>query len=163
MLRSLLAERFHVAVHMETRELPIYALVVARRDGKLGPQLHPSEDCTALPRRTSLCGGRATPGHLTFGGMPISALFQPALLREVQRTVVDRTGLTGFFDGSLQWTPGEARVLAFGDPPPDTPPPIVDGPSIFTALEEQLGLKLEPGRGPVEVLVIDRVDHLIPD
>jgi bla regulator protein blaR1 len=174
MLRSLLAERFELAVHNESREVPIYALVLARSDGTLGPQLRRSDDCTApgrgratapLPPNAPLCGGRGSPGRLVFGGVPLSSVIgAPALTRELKRIVVDRTGLTGAFDGTLEWTPVDMPLPPPGPAPPDAPPPPrADGPSIFTAVQEQLGLKLESTKGPADVLVIDRVEHPAED
>jgi uncharacterized protein (TIGR03435 family) len=83
------------------------------------------------------------------------------LANQVRRVVVDKTGLTGFYDADLEFTP-EFRP----QPPPGAPPlpgPPEDGPSIYTAIQEQLGLKLESRRGPVDVIVIERVEALIPD
>jgi uncharacterized protein (TIGR03435 family) len=164
MIRSLLAERFGFVAHNEARELSIYALVLARNDKRLGPSLSASTaDCdqTAAgggrggaappaplrPGERPTCGMRMLGGQMIAGGMPISQL-ATSLSPSVQRIVLDRTGLTGNYDFDLTWTP---------DRPVDGP---VDpnGPSIFTALQEQLGLKLESGRGPVDVLVIDRVE-----
>jgi uncharacterized protein (TIGR03435 family) len=166
MLRTLLAERFKLTVHHETRELPIYALVMARSDGKLGPAFHKTEaDCVAaLAARGNaspipggpFCGIRNGPGRLILSAVPMPVL-ATTLSRSVGRTVVDRTGLTGNFDGNLEWTPDQMPPT----PPPGAPPlPPIDpnGPSIFTALQEQLGLKLESTKGPVDVLVIDHVE-----
>jgi uncharacterized protein (TIGR03435 family) len=171
MLQSLLAERFQIVVHSEQRERQIYALVLARPDGKLGPRLRAVMDCTpegkgrettSLPQ-AGQCGGRGgVDGHLEFGGLPLSMglVRNSALLREVRRVIVDRTGLSGAFEGSLDWTPTEAAtsqaVGLFSAPPPD-------GASVFTALQEQFGLKLESSRGPVEVLVIDHAEPPQPD
>ena len=84
----------------------------------------------------------------------------PALLREVGRIVVDRTGLTGAFEGSLDWTPSELRASGANLLDPVSPPPQpLDKASIFTALQEQLGLKLVSSVGPVEVFVIDKVER----
>jgi bla regulator protein blaR1 len=174
MLRSLLADRFKLAIHQEKRELPVYALVVARSDGRLGPQLQRSAvDCQAIVTAQlgrggpapmvngrPQCGMRNAPGNLIGGGFPLSQLVT-ALSQFAQRTVVDRTGLTGNFDVELHWTPEQLLT-----PPPGAPPlPPVDpnGPSLFTAVQEQLGLKLESTKDSVEVLVIDHVEHPTPD
>ena len=165
-------DRFQLTVHNESRELPIYELVMARSDGRLGPQLSRSDDCAAPgrgrrdapPANASLCGGRSSPGRIVFGGIPLSAAVVQPLSREVRRIVVDRTGLSGAFDGTLEWTPAEMPLPPPGPAPPDAPPPPrADGPSIFTAVQEQLGLKLESTKGPVNVLVIDRVEHPTED
>jgi uncharacterized protein (TIGR03435 family) len=182
-MRSLLAERFKLSVHREKRELPIYELVLARSDGKLGPELRPSSaDCRAiiearkaqgqkpdLPKagERPQCGARVGFGELAAGGQPLLELI--ALLSStVQRNVVDRTGLSGNFDIYLKWTPDQLPPRPAGLPA-DQPLRInglaidPDGPSIFTALQEQLGLKLESAHGPVDVLVIDHVERPSPD
>jgi bla regulator protein blaR1 len=180
MLRNLLADRFQLALHRENREMPIYALVLARPDGKLGPQLKVSAtDCAAMmaagrgrgtppplpqPGERMPCGMRMFPGNLSGGSSSMTQLTN-VLARFVQRTVVDQTGLTGNYDLDLQWTPDQ-MPQGRGDPPPGAPPlPAIDpnGPSIFTAVQEQLGLKLESSKGPVSVVVIDRVEHPTED
>jgi uncharacterized protein (TIGR03435 family) len=97
-------------------------------------------------------------GQLLAGGMPISRLATETLSQLTGRIVVDRTGLTGGYDIDLKWTPTPDQ-LPPGPPPPGVEPPAIDpdGPSLFTALQEQLGLKLDTARGPVDVLVIDRL------
>ncbi len=172
MMRSLLAERFKLAVHRETREFPAYALELARRDGRLGPQLRPSAvDCAAIaaargsgggapPASAAArppCGVRAAGGQMIAGGLPLSQL-AVLLSSMVQRVVIDRTGLTGSFDLDLNWTPDRTPQAA--GPLPQSDP---NAPSIFTALQEQLGLKLESVKNPVEVLVIDHVERPTPD
>lgn len=171
MLRTLLADRFKLRVHTETKEQQVYALVLARPDGRLGPQLTPSTvDCappspdsgpgtTPSPARSS-CGMNvntsATSGTLTGIGQPLSRLATALAGFGVEGMVVDRTGLTGNFDITLQWTPEILRAAAAGTP-------AGDGPSLFTAMQEQLGLKLESSRGPVEYLVIDSAELPTPD
>jgi uncharacterized protein (TIGR03435 family) len=178
MLRTLLAERFKLAVHRETRELPVFALVVARSDGKLGPQLRYSDaNCVAAatgppsgrtpgrpdPSQPPQCGsGRLGLGRFTARAQKIEAL-SLILSTRVSRSVLDRTGLTGYFDFDLEWTPAAGEP---GLPPPNGPAndrPDDSGPSIFTALQEQLGLKLDPQRGPVGVLIIDHAEQPTPD
>ena len=176
MVRTLLGERFGLVVHQETRELPVYALVVAREDRKFGPDINPSKlDCEnqAQTRRGGpppipanpdqpTCGMRIAPGRMVIGGAPMSQL-ATVLSNFVQRVVIDRTQLAGTFDFRLSWTPDR---IPQGAPPPGAPPiPPVDpnGPSLFAALQEQLGLKLESTRAPFEVLVIDRVERPMPD
>jgi uncharacterized protein (TIGR03435 family) len=175
MIRSLLEERFKLAVHHETRELPIYALVLARSDKKLGPKLNASTvDCQAMVKAAMgrggpqgpppsvngrpVCGMRIGAGQMMAGGFPLSQLAF-SLAQMVQRVVLDRTGLTGNYDLELTYTPDQ---MPQGTPPPGAPaPPPIDpnGPSIFTALQEQLGLRLDAQRGPVDVLVIDSVER----
>jgi uncharacterized protein (TIGR03435 family) len=142
-LRGLLEDRFQLEYHWESRQLPAYNLVLARRDGKLGPQLrHRTNDCSADPP----CDIRFKAlGDLTLGG-PMAYIVE-TLSRFAGRLVVDRTGLEGLFDVKLQWTPDAARD---GNP---------TGASLADAVQDQLGLKLESTTGPIEVLVIDRVEH----
>ena len=150
MLRALLADRFKFAAHYETRERPIYNLVVARTDRRLGPRLrHVADtiDCATYKPKNAIdapvCGARTRAGStLTFtsGGLRMASLAD-MISTYAGRPIVDRTGLTGFFDLTLEFTPGP------------------DGLSIFTALQEQLGLKLEPARGPLDVVVIERIER----
>jgi uncharacterized protein (TIGR03435 family) len=148
MLQSLLAERFDLVVHTETKDMPIYALVRAREDGKLGASLTVSDiDCAGPAPRPRPCGSHINlgPKGATIVAVSTSmARLAASLSSQLDRIVLDRTGLAGGFDVDLRWTPEQAA---------DT-----SGPSLFTALQEQLGLKLESTRGPVEVLVIDRVE-----
>ena len=146
-MQSLLAERFNLKLHRETRELPVYALVI---DGTPGPRLTPSPiDCEAWargrigqpptplqPGERPTCGTTATPGRLTGGSITMSQLAQ-TLSRYTQRMVLDQTGLTSGFDYDLEFATDPA------------------GGSIFTALPQQLGLRLDSRRAPVDVLVID--------
>jgi uncharacterized protein (TIGR03435 family) len=174
MLRTLLEERFKLVVHQETRDLPIYALTLARSDGKLGPKLVRSDvDCEKViadladairktgrppvgpPGQAPPCSTGGPPGKFTGNDITMQ-MFADVLISSVNRmdavdrVVVDRTGLSGGFDLALDWTPDELSAAA-------------SGTSIFTALQEQLGLKLEPARGPVDVIVIDRVERPTPD
>ncbi|MBI4266640.1 MAG: TIGR03435 family protein [Acidobacteria bacterium] len=174
MVRSLLAERFQLAVHEEKREMPIYALVHSRSDGRLGPQIQRSTaECTppgrggpppapTAPGERPRCGMMGGLGQLRAGSMTMGDLAR-TLSAQVQRVVVDKTGLTDRYDFDLTYTPDQ---LPQGPAPPGAPPlPAVDpnGPSIFTALQEQLGLKLEAQRGLVDVVVVDRVERPTPD
>ena len=176
MVRRLLAERFGLQTHLESRELPTYELLMARRDGRLGPNLKaatvdcrpfltgerprdesPREDASGFPRCST--GGRSVAGAFTprLNGQPISAL---ARLLEpiVRRRVIDRTGLQGIFDVELTVS---LEVAGLTSPPPGAQ--INEAPSVFTALQEQLGLRLEAARGPVDVLVIDLAVQPTPD
>ena len=145
MLRTRLEDRFRLTVHTETREMQVYALVMARRDGQPGPQLRRSTiDCKAAAAGAgSPCGGQNGPGFSKGVGRVISG-FVLFLASQVRRPVVDRTGLTGTWDIDLTFNPDL----------PDDP-----RPSLFTALQEQLGLRLEPSRAPIQVLVIDRIER----
>jgi len=150
MLRNLLADRFKLRARVEPRELPIFALVMARPDRRLGPQLRPSEiDC----KQTGRCGIGGGPGRFRLEATTM-ALLADSLTELTDRPVFDRTGLEGSFDGALEWmpTPDETQRLGGGDP---SRPPIESGPSLFTALQEQLGLRLSAERGPVDFLVIE--------
>jgi len=186
MLRALLADRFKLVVHTETRELPVYHLVKARPDGNLGPALKPAAvDCGAGRGRggppagapggpgpvpgpaagAAGCMMMIGPGRITVGGQPLSALVN-SLATQVGRPVYDKTGLTGSFDVALSFMAEAGRGGPAGPPPPGAPPlppPDPDAPSLFTALQEQLGLKLEAERGPVEVIVIDSVEQPTED
>jgi uncharacterized protein (TIGR03435 family) len=173
MLRGLLAERFNLAVHNETRQLPVFALVLARRDGRLGPQLRPSAvDCAtppaAAPGVLPSCSTSVAPGAIAARSRTIAQLADALSTltntgSSLDRPIIDRSGLTGNFDVDLQFTPERIPGAGPGGPPQGAPPIDPDGASIFTAIQEQLGLKLDPQRGPVEVLVIDRVERPTAD
>jgi uncharacterized protein (TIGR03435 family) len=217
-LRQLLEERFALKTHKETRELPIYALVLARSDGRLGANLKPaSPECSTMmttrgrgpggsgpppgargttavgvggpppdgrggpggpppdgrggPGRgggpppldfdaAPACGQRmAGPGRFRAGGTTIEQ-FAQLISGNAQRIVLDKTGLTGYYDIMLNYTPTPDQMPQ-GPPPPGAqlPPIDPDGPQFFTAIQEQLGLKLDGQRGPVEVVVIDSIEQ----
>jgi uncharacterized protein (TIGR03435 family) len=101
------------------------------------------------------------PGRMMSGGTPIEMLAN-GLARLVSRVVIDRTGLTGNYEASLEYTPDQSQMPP-GGLPPGFPAPPVDGPSLFTALKEQLGLKLDSDHAPVRVLVIDSIEPPTPD
>jgi uncharacterized protein (TIGR03435 family) len=165
MLQNLLAERFTMRAHMETREQPVYALVTVRSDKSLGPQLQrASVDCALVlsarakppespPTRASAfehCDNQIrSPGHVAIRGMPLDALANYLSGAVQDRVVVNRTGLQGNFDLELRFEPPSGG--ATGNPG--------QFPSLFTAIQEQLGLKLEAQKGAVEVLVIDSIDR----
>ena len=164
MLQALLAERFQLAVHSETRRLPAYTLLLARSDGRLGAKLRPSSAECAAQRSAGgaaatqsndagvICGPRpGGPGGLILVGSPISQLAGLLSLVLGGQTVIDQTGLTGRYDIDLSYEP--ERSL-----PGASEVDVRDRPSLFTALQEQLGLTLEPRKEPIEVLVIDRVE-----
>jgi len=168
-LRNLLEDRFKLKVHRETREMDIYALVMAKPGGGPGPNLKPTtQDCAAAaaaaqrgaPPPSSaatgvpFCGIQGGPGRIRFGGLPASALAQ-AFSGPAGRMVVERTGLTGAWDFELNYA-AEGRGAPGGA---DAAPADPNAPSLFTAIQEQLGLKLESTKGPVEVLVIDSVER----
>jgi uncharacterized protein (TIGR03435 family) len=160
-LRRLLAERFKLVLRHQTKDFPVYALVTVRPDGKLGPRLHKSTtDCTTAANR-SLCSIQGFQGGLQSRGLPIGYL-AANLSPLLQRVVLDRTGLTGNYDFDLTWTPDQL-LPGRGEPPPGAPRIDPNGPSLFTAMQEQLGLKLESTKGPVDVLVIDHVEKPASD
>ena len=180
MMRALLADRFKLRVHMEQHTLPYFALVMARPDNSLGPKLSRAQlDCDALidkggpfppemmqrpePGKSPVCGGLDGIGHLGGFGRPLRAL-ATSLTVWVERVVVDETGQSGTFNWDLQWIPDQQRRFdAVGGPSEPDQQVQLNGTSVFTPLEEQLGLKLESRRGPVDVLVIDRAEQPTPD
>ena len=201
MLQSLLADRFKLKVHRESRQGDVYRLVKARPDGKLGEAIKPAAvDCAAMIGRgrpggpgpapgsgpvavgsapVPAPGGRGgapapgpgapmagcqmmmTPGRVQMGGQPISTLAN-TLSNQLGRPVVDDTGLAGSYDLTLSYMPDAGgRGMPIGPLPPGAPdlPPIdPNAPSLPTALQEQLGLKLESGKGPIDVIVIDSIE-----
>lgn len=177
MMQSLLADRFKLAAHHETRQVPAYGLRLLK-PGKTGPQLQPHPSgaaCSATPPSASdasppltaagkfpaLCGGifnmpPTAPGRWRIGArnVPLSVI-ATALGLPLGRPALDQTGLRGNFDFALEWTPET------GDPMPPNADfqPDPSGPSLFGALKSQLGLKLEPQKSPVDVFVVDRIEH----
>jgi len=138
-LRMLLADRFQLKIHRVTKELPVYALTVARS----GPRISPAADDEVARGRLRIRRWDAGTSVITGTAVPLARLVN-ALSNQVGRTVVDKTGLQGDYDFKITFTPDMGLQGAAGD-----------GPSIFAALQEQLGLRLESEKGPVEVLVVD--------
>jgi bla regulator protein blaR1 len=163
MLQALLADRFQLRVHRQTKEMPIYALLVANNGPKLQASREACFDPTAgIPPPPTLpgqspsrpCGGFNNSSNQMLGASVGVSRFAANLSRFTGRTVVDRTGLKGTYDVALRWAPDEGQAwLPTGPVPPDNAQP-----SIFSAVQEQLGLRLESQRGPVEVLVIDQAE-----
>jgi uncharacterized protein (TIGR03435 family) len=144
MLQSLLEERFRLTFHTETREEQVYTLAIAKGGIKL---VEPTDAEVKDPKRGIMPG----PGGVRGVAAPISNL-TGLLSQQLGRLVIDRTGLTGKYDFELKWTPDTAyHVESNNDGPPD-------GPSLFTAVQEQLGLRLESAKAPVEFLAIDHVE-----
>ena len=150
MLRNLLADRFQLVARNETREMPVYALVVAR-PGQLGPRLTKTAmtDCTKTGQFCGTNSSNTVMRSVAETMRRLAAQVSPL----AGRTVIDQTGLDGGYDFELTWTSDAQRP----------PRPNDDGPSIFTALQEQLGLRLDARRGPVDVLVIERVEQPTED
>jgi uncharacterized protein (TIGR03435 family) len=156
MLQALVLDRLKMTIHRETRQLPIYSLVIGKGGSKL-QETKPSAPGVAVPRggpsvRTSRYGnGAITLTVLHCANTDIAGVFVP----HVGRTIIDKTELTSVYDFTLQFMPDDAAVA------PGSASSAADptAPSIFTAIQEQLGLKLEAGKGPVEVIVIDHVER----
>lgn len=189
MLVNLLKDRFQLATHLETREQPIFHLVMARADGRLGPDLKATAaECQATikermavtqsaagttgrggappplppfdPNGPLPCGStRINPGRIRGSGRTITQIL-PMLSDLMGRPVIDKTGLAGLYDVTLTFNPEGRSVASPFGPAPGAPAPVVDpdAPSLSTALQEQLGLKLEGARGPVEITVIDKFE-----
>jgi uncharacterized protein (TIGR03435 family) len=155
MLQALLADRLMLALHRETRELTVYSLVVAKN----GPKIQESKPIDAVLGGSNGRGGRgglgpgmsARSGSIKGRSVTLRS-FADFLAAQLGRPVLDKTGLTGLYDLDLQWTPDDNELQS----PPGSAP---NGPAIFTAIQEQLGLKLEAGKGPVEIIVIDHIER----
>jgi uncharacterized protein (TIGR03435 family) len=161
MTQALLAERFSLKLHFETKQQPVYFLVGGQSGKRLptGLQVTTEDSCARVQNAVRpdprACGSVGLGvNHLEAHEISLARLAE-ALSRVLDRKVIDRTGRAENFNVSLRWAPDEHQALPSNDAialPPDTP-------SIFTALREQLGLKLEPGKAPVELLVIDHAER----
>jgi uncharacterized protein (TIGR03435 family) len=175
-LQTLLADRFQLKVHRDTKELPVYALVVAKGGSKLQeakvPDTPPPPPGPGRGPGPGTRGMRMSPGHLEAYMAPVSMLVQN-LSQQLARTVVDQTGLKGNYDFKLSWTPdpgtggnpfggpGPSQGPSPGPLPPGVnppPPPDPNGPTLFTAVQEQLGLKLESTKAPVDIIIVDHAE-----
>ena len=176
-VQALLAERCKLTVHHDTRELPIYTLVVGKNGAKLqeskdgvGPS--PDEFKPDGPKGEGPKMGRMNGPMMRMGRGEIIAqrmsmtMLANSLSRQLDRNVVDNTGMKGHYDFDLKWTPDEMQDAMFkglgggGDAKPASDSaPDASGPSIFTAIDQQLGLKLESKKAPVEILVIDHIER----
>ena len=153
LLQSLLAHRFALKVSHQTKELPVYALVVA----KGGPKFQQAKSDDKGPDVD------LGAGQLTFQACPM-AIVVTVMSNMMHRTVLDQTGLKGNYDFTVQWRKdqtmsGMPREPVGGVSGPDDAPLDSSGPSFFTALREQLGLKLESTKGPVDVIVVDHIER----
>ncbi|HXE08588.1 MAG TPA: TIGR03435 family protein [Acidobacteriaceae bacterium] len=158
MLRAVLADRFHLMVHAETKDGPVFDLALTKN----GPKFHQATPNDTFAKGVTALDGRAhpgspmmvRPGNVVGQGITLASL-NDLLTQIVHRPIIDKTGLTGRYDISLEWKP---------DNIPDTSP-LADSsaPSIFTAVQEQLGLKLSPSTAPLDVLVIDSAQKPTPN
>jgi uncharacterized protein (TIGR03435 family) len=148
MMRALLAERFGLTLHTETKEMPVYALLI----GKNGPKMEVSPQ-----------GSKDTGISISRGTMKVTkanmATVAQQFSNQLGRIVIDETGLKGDFDFKIEFAPEQNGVLkpVEGPEKPEIAPES-DRPSLFTAVQEQLGLRLESKRGPVQILVIDKAE-----
>ncbi len=163
MVQALLADRFNLKVSHQTKDLPVYALVVAKSGPKLTQTEVPQPASDGAPNKAFRGIRMMGPGQLSATNINIGLLAdilsgQP----ELGRLVIDQTGLKGNYDWTLKWTPDQSAQMSKGaddaHATADAAPLDSSGPSIFTALEEQLGLKLEAKKGPVETLVIENIE-----
>ena len=172
MMQSLLADRFKLRVHFESRQLPIYALSVSRSGSKLNPanQLSPGGEDQPPPstlpanpravRKGIIVQYSGQQAEMTAKGVTVDALVHwLAGYSEIGgRTVVNQTGLSGTYDFTLRWTRERLTSAAQQDSPDSLISPESEGPALLTGLQEQLGLRLVSTKGPVEVLVIDHIE-----
>jgi uncharacterized protein (TIGR03435 family) len=174
MMRALLADRFKLGIHFETRQVPVFALTLLK-PGRTGPSLQPHPEdypCSIVPDAAqgqaagqfpALCSGLfplppSAPGRQHIGARKVTMEFianSLSAMGQLERPAIDRTGLTGNFDFALDWVPEPLAAQAAGpDLPPDT-----SGPTFLEALKDQLGVKLESQKGPAEVIILDHVEH----
>lgn len=156
MLQTLLADRFALRVHNDTREGTVYLMTMARDDRRPGPRLRPAPACVRSPSREAREKG-AIPCTATLGRQAVEMNGQPvpyfasSVALMIGAPIIDRTGLSGFYDIKIEWTPAQ------------TPDAGTDYVPLFIAIEEQLGLKLQRSKGPIDVLVIDSAQRPTPD
>ncbi|QMV18483.1 TIGR03435 family protein [Granulicella sp. 5B5] len=150
MLAAVLVDRFHLKTHTEIKTLPVYEMIVAKGGPKLKVSAVPSDP--ANPDRPGLGNMNVHNTTIIATGVTLSEL-AGNLAFPLDRTVIDKTGLTGRYDFQLQWTPDNAANGAADSGAADLPP------DLFTAMQEQLGLRLQAAKGPVETLVVDHVEQ----
>jgi uncharacterized protein (TIGR03435 family) len=163
MIQSLLADRFKMKVNRVVKQLPVYELVVANGGAKLKPE-NAADFAAAGRPPDSGTSSSSGPGYFKAVGASSADLaygLSRFVSRELGRQVIDRTGLTGKYDFTLTWQPFSTERGAVDVSPDSMRSTNLDsaGPSIFTAIQEQLGLKLKPTVGPVEVLVVDHIER----
>jgi uncharacterized protein (TIGR03435 family) len=150
MLRVLIEDRFQLKVHREMKEMPVYVLSVGKNGSKLKTNSGEPGPMVGVRR-----------GQMTVKKVPMAMVAQ-TLSNTLRRPVIDKTGLTGEYDFTLEWAPEPGQGTAVGPPPPGPAPDApaaADGPTIFTAIQEQLGLRLDSQKAPVETIVVDRVER----
>ena len=155
MVQTLLADRFSLRVHKETREGTVYLMTMARDDRRLGPKLRPVPACVrssseAREKGTAPCTVLLGRRAVEMNGQPVP-YFASSVALMIGAPIIDRTDLSGFYDIKIEWTPAE------------TPDGGTDHVPLFIAIEEQLGFKLERSKGPIDVLVIDAVERPTPN
>jgi uncharacterized protein (TIGR03435 family) len=163
LLQHLLAERFKLVAHREKKQAAVFHLVLARKDGRLGPNFRQSAaGCPPLSPPPA-CIMHSTSSSIVTGGSPMIA-FINALSQRTQMIVIDKTGLTGLFEANLRWTPDGPPGVASASSDGTNPPTYdANGPSLTTALQQQLGLKLESRTELVDMLVIDGIHRPTED
>lgn len=164
MLRKLLAERCNLKIHRETKEEPVYFLIV----GKNGTKLRDAKtddtrgflnaDGTAARSRIQIGTGKGGAEEAQAFSTDMKTLAD-FLTRQLSRPVLDKTGLTGSYDFTLDWMPDTIPTLSPSDPSSAVTLPSAPSASLFSVLQQQLGLKLEPGKSPIEIIVIDHVER----
>ena len=163
MMRNLLAERFALKVHRELRPMPVLGLAISRSDGVLGPRLQRVErDCSRPDSNLSGCSHSYGVGRYRASGQEWKDFVGILETGITGRPIFDKTGLSGQFDITLEWNPDISRVPESIINPP-TLAELEARPVLFTAVREQLGLKLEPDTAPIDVLVIDSAERPTPD
>lgn len=168
MLQTLLVDRFKLTFHWETKELPVYALVAVKK----GPQIVEAKPGDTYPNGIKDLNGQGHRDVMHFGrgllagqGVSIASLVGMLSRLQVGPHVVDKTGLVGKYDFTLQWTPDVNHGALLKGPDGgqqsagSAASPDSSGPSLFTAIQEQLGLKLQPEKDPVPILIIDHVER----
>lgn len=170
MIRAMLEDHFKMVLRVEPRETDVYALTLARTDGRLGPSMQVANlPCDApgrpkfspnlpVPGQRPACGSlRSLPANAIMGGNVEIERLTRALGTVLGRTVIDRTGLTGIYDFVLTFAPSDTGRAIPGAPPPD-PAAVANLPDIFTAVREQLGLKLDATRTPLDFHIVERIE-----